>query len=172
MSDLEGQKIKLRALEPSDIDFLFLIENNTDLWFVSESNLPLSKSILENYISNASQDIFEAKQFRFVIEYKSKLVGLIDVFDFDPVSQKAGVGIVVLPQFRKKGLATDAIKTLQNFAVQNWQIHQLYAHISTENTASLKAFKNCNFKEAGLLKDWKKWNGNFVDMVILQWFTN
>ncbi len=172
MSHLEGQKIKLRALEPSDIDFLYSIENNINLWFVSESNLPLSKSILENYISNASQNIFDAKQFRFVIEYNGHLAGLIDVFDFDPASQKAGVGIVVLPKFRKKGLATDAIKTLQNFAAKTWQIHQLYAHISTENTASLKAFKNCGFQEAGLLKDWKRWNNKFVDMVILQWFIN
>jgi len=172
VSNLDGQKIKLRALEPSDIDFLLAIENNTNLWFVSESNLPLSKAILENYISNASQDIFEARQFRFVIEFQDNLAGLIDVFDFDPVSQKAGVGIVVLEKFRNKGLATDAIQTLQSFAYKIWHIHQFYAHISSDNSASLKAFKKCEFQESGLLKDWKKWNGEFVSMHLLQWFSN
>ena len=70
MSLLTKDRIALRALEPLDINLLLALENNTDLWFVSESNLPLPKSILESYIENASQDIYEAKQFRFVIEFQ------------------------------------------------------------------------------------------------------
>ncbi|MCT4624234.1 MAG: GNAT family N-acetyltransferase [Schleiferiaceae bacterium] len=171
MSLLQGEKVKLRALEPLDIPLLLAVENNTELWFVSESNLPLSKAILENYVENATQDIFEARQFRFVIDLEETPVGLIDVFDFDPVSLKAGVGIVVLPQFRGKGIAKEAIHLLQNTAMQAWQIHQLYAHISEENIPSIRAFESCRFQKVGFLKDWKKWNGKYVNMHVLQWFS-
>ena len=171
MSLLNNDNIALRALEPLDIDLLLAVENDTDLWFVSESNLPLSKAILESYIENASQDIYEAKQFRFVIEYRGQTAGLIDVFDFDPIGLKVGVGIVVLPRYRGKGIAKEAITLLQQLATQTWQIHQMYAHISVENTISLKAFTSCGFKEAGFLKHWKKWKGTFVNMHVLQWFS-
>lgn len=55
---------KLRALEPEDIDFLYNIENQEDLWEVSQTHLPFSKYILKKYIENANQDIYETKQFR------------------------------------------------------------------------------------------------------------
>jgi diamine N-acetyltransferase len=171
MSLLTKDSIALRALEPLDINLLLAVENNTDLWFVSESNLPLSKSILESYIENASQDIYEAKQFRFVIDFQGETAGLIDVFDFDPIGLKVGVGIVVLPRFRGKGISKEAITLLQQLATQTWQIHQMYAHISVDNSISLKAFTSCGFKEAGYLKDWKKRKGAFVDMRVLQWFS-
>ena len=35
MITLQGKKVKLRALEPEDLDFLFEIENNTNFWEVS-----------------------------------------------------------------------------------------------------------------------------------------
>lgn len=171
MSLLRENNIALRALEPLDIDMLLSVENDTNLWFVSESNLPLSKAILESYIENASQDIYEAKQFRFVIEYQGQTAGLLDVFDFDPISLKLGVGIVILPRFRGKGISKEALTLLQQVATESWQIHQMYAHIATENTISYKAFSACGFKETGLLKHWKKWNGQYVDMHILQWFS-
>ena len=62
-------------------------------------------------------------------------------------------------------------EAMQQLATQTWQIHQMYAHISIENTISLKAFTSCGFKEAGFLKHWKKWKGTFVDMHVLQWFS-
>ena len=37
MITLQGKKVKLRALEPEDLDFLFEIENNTNFWEVSST---------------------------------------------------------------------------------------------------------------------------------------
>ena len=53
----------LRALEPTDIDFLYQLENERGLWEVSETQLPFAKHLLQQYLLNATQDIYEAKQF-------------------------------------------------------------------------------------------------------------
>ena len=54
----------LRALEPTDIDFLYQLENERGLWEVSETQLPFARHLLQQYLLNATQDIYEAKQFR------------------------------------------------------------------------------------------------------------
>ena len=64
---LKGQNIHLRALEPEDLDFLYEIENNESIWEVSNTQTPYSKWVLKQYLENAHQDIYEAKQLRLVI---------------------------------------------------------------------------------------------------------
>ena len=146
-------KVTLRALEPRDLELLYDIENNQENWRVSSNNLPFSKDALNRYIDNAQQDIFEARQFRFVVDHEGICVGLVDVFDFDPISLKAGVGIFILESERRKGYAYEAIELLKINSKNNWQIHQLYAHIGSDNLASIELFKNAGFEKVGLLKD-------------------
>ena len=45
-----GQKLILRALEPEDLDFLYSIENDAELWDFGCANVPYSKFSLNNYI--------------------------------------------------------------------------------------------------------------------------
>ena len=80
---LKGQNIHLRALEPEDLDFLYEIENNESIWEVSNTQTPYSKWVLKQYLENAHQDIFEAKQLRLVIVLAAtnEKVGLIDTYN-------------------------------------------------------------------------------------------
>ena len=105
MISLLGKKVKLRALEPEDLDFLFEVENNTNFWEVSSTQVPFSRYMLKKYLENAHQDIYEAKQLRMVIEETSnnKTVGLIDLFDFNPQHKRAGIGIVINEPHQKAG---------------------------------------------------------------------
>ena len=96
MVKLKGKQIYLRALEQKDLNFLYELENNTEVWEVSGTITPFSKDVLQLYLDNAHRDIYDVKQLRLVIctnEHKS--VGLIDVFDFDPNHRRAGIGIIV-----------------------------------------------------------------------------
>lgn len=87
----------LRPIEPNDIDHIYTWENNTNLWQVGQSSLPFSRHILEQYINTVNDDIFEAKQLRLIIETKEEkqIIGAVDLFDFDPLHQRAGVGILI-----------------------------------------------------------------------------
>ena len=50
MISLLGKKVKLRALEPEDLDFLFEVENNTNFWEVSSTQVPFSRYMLKKYL--------------------------------------------------------------------------------------------------------------------------
>ena len=140
-------KIFLRNLKDSDIDILLSTENDEELWNYSTQNKPFSKSTIKNYIENASvQDIFVAKQKRFVITSSEiNVLGFIDLFDYDSVKQNAFVGIVVLDQYRKRGIGFDSIKLLELYCVSQIRIIKLYALIDSNNLKSIKLFKKSSF---------------------------
>ncbi len=78
-------KVLLRALEPEDLDLLYGIENNPEVWDVSPTNVPYSRYVLHNYLANTVNDIYVDKQVRFVIDAdKEQCIGLLDVVHFDP----------------------------------------------------------------------------------------
>jgi diamine N-acetyltransferase len=167
---LSSQKINLRALEPEDLEFLYQIENNESFWEVSHTQTPFSKYILKQYLENAHLDIYESKQLRLLIEEKStkKQLGMIDLFDFNPQHKRAGVGILIHPNFQKNGFASEALSLLINYSFSHLQLHQLFANITTDNDKSVTLFKKHHFVKIGIKKDWIISEGKFKDEVLFQ----
>lgn len=167
---MTGEKIKLRALEPEDLEFLFALENDESLWEVSHTLIPFSRFILKQYIENSNKDIYEAKQLRLIIERKSdaQTLGAVDLFDFDPYHKRAGVGIVLLNDFKKKGYAKDALATLITYAFNKLNLHQLYASMTADNLESKQLFEKLNFQLSGIKKDWICSQNGYKDELFYQ----
>lgn len=167
---LNGEHIYLRALEPKDLDFLYLLENNTAIWEISGTVTPYSKHVLQLYLDNAYRDIYEVKQLRLCIcTFNDEPIGLIDLFDFDPQNRKVGVGIVILEdQHRNKGYGAEALQLVNDYAFSSLQVRQLYANVLEENKASLHLFKKLGYIEVGVKKDWIYTNGTYKNEILLQ----
>ena len=171
MVTLQGNTIFLRALEPEDLAFIYHIENDETIWEVSNTQTPYSKFLITQYLENAHQDIYEAKQLRLAICKNENLeaIGLIDLFDFDPKNKRAGVGIIIQNDVdRNNGFGKEALGLMINYAFHQLQLHQLYANIGTENLPSLSLFTTFGFEKIGVKKDWNFTNNSFHDEVLLQ----
>ena len=70
---MKEPNIRLRALELEDLDFLYQIENDDRLWELGVSNVPYSRRVLLDYITNASADIYIDNQVRLIVEYLSMI---------------------------------------------------------------------------------------------------
>ncbi len=157
MITLKGNLVYLRALEPEDLEFIYQLENDETLWEVSNTQTPYSRFLIHQYLENAHLDIYETKQLRLVICLvgSREAVGLIDLFDFDPKNQRAGIGIVINKQEnRLQGIGSEALELLVNYAFYHLQLHQLYANISTDNVSSERLFIKFGFQCIGVKKDW------------------
>lgn len=173
MATLKGKNIYLRALEPSDLDFLYSVENDESLWEVSNTITPYSRFILNEYLDNSHRDIYEVKQLRLVICNNSEdtPIGFIDLFDFEPQHQRVGVGIVVFHEKdRRKGFASEALEITCEYAFKNLNVHHIFAGITAENDGSIKLFENAGFERNGTKKDWIKTSGGFKSEYIYQLF--
>ena len=171
MTTLNGKNIYLRALEPEDLEFIYAIENDENIWEVSSTITPYSKFLIRQYLENAHQDIYEAKQLRLAICKKesSEAIGLIDLFDFDVKNKRAGVGIIIQNEAdRNNGFGKEALGLLINYAFEQLQLHQLYANIGTENKASESLFTTFGFEKIGIKKDWNFTNNAFHDEAVFQ----
>ncbi|VXC23792.1 Acetyltransferase [Flavobacterium sp. 9AF] len=171
MITLKGQQIYLRALEPEDLEFVYSIENDEKIWEISNTITPYSRFLIRQYLENAHQDIYEAKQLRLAIclTETSKIIGLIDLFDFDPKNNRAGIGILIHKnENRSQGLGTEALRLLIEYAFTQLQLHQLFANISADNAHSFQLFSKFGFQEIGIKKDWNKVNHVYKDEHLLQ----
>lgn len=170
MVNLKGKNIYLRALEPEDLEFLYRLENDSNLWEISGTVTPYSRQVLKLYLENAYRDIYDVKQLRLAIcNEKDKTVGLIDLFEFDPRHRRAGMGIVVADEkSRNKGIGTEAIQLLCAYAFGVLELHQIYANVAAENKGSIALFERLGFKVAGTKKEWLLVGGAFKDELILQ----
>lgn len=170
MLRLEGDNIYLRALEPGDLEFLYELENNTSIWEISGTKTPYSRHVLRTYLDNAFKDIYEVKQLRLGICNKENiLLGLIDLFDFDPGHMRAGVGIVIMEsEDRNKGVGTEALELLLDYAFSTLNLRQVYANVGEDNELSLHLFAKLGFQEIGIKKDWIRSGKGFKDEVMLQ----
>ncbi|MGB1168895.1 MAG: GNAT family N-acetyltransferase [Flavobacteriaceae bacterium] len=167
---LHGEKVNLRALEPEDLDFLYTTENDTNFWQVSNTQVPFSKFVLKQYLENAHQDIYEAKQLRLIIEESktNTAIGMIDLFDFNPQHRRAGIGILVHKKFQNFGFASDALSIFIPYCFKILNLHQIFANIISNNQQSIKLFSNFNFKKIGIKKDWLFIDGVYNDEFIFQ----
>ena len=175
MITLKGQNIYLRALEPEDLEFVYAIENDETIWQVSNTQTPYSRFLIRQYLENAHQDIYEAKQLRLVIclNNSDNAVGLIDLFDFDPKNNRAGIGILIQNlEDRSKGIGKEALGLLISYAFQQLQLHQLYANIDSDNKLSLQLFSKFGFQEIGLKKQWNRINNVYKDEYMFQLINN
>lgn len=57
------------------------------------------------------------------------------------------VGYAILPNYRKRGFASDAVNGLTEFLLQNFSIQQVMLDISTDNAGSEAVAKKCGFKK-------------------------
>ncbi|MBP7507361.1 MAG: GNAT family N-acetyltransferase [Prolixibacteraceae bacterium] len=170
MKSLSDGNIKLRALEPEDLELLYKWENDISVWKVSNNKTPLSKFILAGYIKSSDKDIWESKELRLMIENKEgNGVGTIELFDFDPYNSRAGIGIMIYDnEERRKGIATSAINLISEFAFKEIGIYQLYANISSSNIPSLSLFKVLGFEHTCTKKHWLRSLDKWEDELMFQ----
>ena len=175
MITLKGNKISLRAIEPEDLEFIYAIENDESIWEVSNTQTPYSKFLIRQYLENAQQDIYEAKQLRLAIckNQDDKAIGLIDLFEFDAKNHRAGIGIVIQNEIEKgNGYGKEALQLLINFSFKKLQLHQLFANIDVNNKPSLQLFTTFGFQKIGVKKDWNFINNQYQDEAVFQLINN
>ena len=175
MNPLSGKNTRLRAIEPADLETIYEWENDPANWLISNTITPFSRHVLTRYIEHAHKDIHEARQLRLMIDLiddsglAKETIGTLDLFDFDPVHERAGLGILIANQEnRMKGFAYESLSILIQYAFETLHLHQLYCNIPNNNQASLNLFKKLGFVEIGIKRDWLRDSHGWLDVHLLQ----
>ena len=105
-----------------------------------------------------------------MITHNEERIGCIDLFEYDLVNSRAGVGIFIEKKWRNKGFAYAALNKLKHLASTYFFLNQLYATIYSSNVGSLKLFKSSGFVINGTRQQWVRNQEQFEDVHFLQCF--
>ena len=150
---LRGHICSLRAVEPQDLELLCRWENDPSLWTVSGTIEPISHYSIEQFIDDTA----------------GETIGAIDLFDFEPQHERAGVGILVYdPAQRGKGYGAEALALLEEYARTVLRLRQLWCNVLADNVPSLTLFERAGFRRVGVKKEWIRTPEGYKDEVLLQ----
>lgn len=168
---MKYEKIRLRALEPEDLELLYEWENNNAYWMISNTMTPFSKFTLKRYLKHSHKNIYETGQLRLMIELidEKLTIGTIDLFDFDPFHKRAGIGILIADEAqRRKGYGSMALKCVIDYCFTTLQMNQLYCNILANNCESMDLFQKLGFERIGVKKEWIKTVDGYLDEHMFQ----
>ena len=148
--------IRLRAIEPEDLDLLYQLENDRSLWDVGTTNVPYSRYTLHDYIATSSDDIFADRQVRLIIEdvRTRKTVGICDL----------------VRDNRRNGYALAALTLLADYALRVVHLHQLYAVVAADNEAAVNLFRKAGYEVQAELRDWLFDGHQYGNALLMQRF--
>lgn len=169
---LNDEIVRLRAVEPSDAQILYTVENSDfglsdSCWFA-----PLSYQSVLTYAMSYDADPFASGGIRLTVERvaDSAPVGFIDLYDLDSFKSHAFISIFILERFRHNGFGLRAVSLMMKYAFRVLALHQIAAKIEVNNIASQRLFEKAGFTCNSILNDWlfDPDKRVFTDMMIYQ----
>ena len=159
--------VKLRQPSIKDLDDLLVWEN--DILKIDHTDMPVfyTKDQMVIYL-NGNQDPFMNGQVRYMITIDNVSIGYIDLYNFDIVHSRAGVGIFIDKKFRKKGIANKALQTMIEISNKELHLNQLFAEVFQSNKAAISLFEHAGFKLNGLKKQWIRKQEAYEDLLFFQ----
>ncbi len=159
--------IFLRAIEPEDLDLMYILENDPRMEDCTATTAPMSRYALRQYIQENTGDLYRDAQLRLTIidPQTSSACGFLDITDFAPKHRRAQVGIALLPDATGRGLATQALKEAADY-VHKQGLSQLYAIAAINNAQARALFNRAGYTEANILSNWLLVDGHYTDAVL------
>ena len=164
---LHNGSTRLRALEPTDIDRVLGWENDPEHWSVTGTSAPYSRAALDA-LCRGHQDLYTAGQLRWIIEDNGEVVGAVDLHDFHARDQRAGIGILVSPNARGRGIARRALDIALRHAELALLLHSVHAEVHADHEGSLALFDGAGFDRVGRYADWTRTPDGWKDLILFQ----
>ena len=165
---LEGQLVRLRPLEPADLEREYRWINDREVTRYLAARYPISMAQEERWLRELAPNDF-AHGVVLAIETKDGAhIGNIDLHSGRPEDRKAGLGIMIGEKaYWGKGYGTDAIITLLRFAFHEMNLNRVWLHAFEFNERAIACYKKCGFREEGRLRQHYFGEGRFWDSVVM-----
>ena len=166
---IKNDTITLRPAEPDDAELIFQWENDRDNWRVSGTHAPYSRFQIEQFLL-ADNDLQAQRQLRLMVDLteNGQTIGCIDIFDYDAINQRAGLGILIDKAFRRQGYAKAALTLCVEYLFHDLMLHQVHCCIDALNTGSQQLFASQGFVLCGRKKEWIRSKDGFLDELEFQ----
>lgn len=159
MSDLSNTEIKVNddiklvSLKNGQVkDIVRLFKAPENIKFVGEfpdwPHNPNLEQKVKSWIKDSKKGLF----LPLVIFYKGEIAGVCRLIDINYSHEKVEFGYILLPDFTKKGIATECVKAMLSLSFNKLGLNRVELIIDSQNTDSIKLAERLNFTYEGTLR--------------------
>lgn len=160
-----GKKIIIKVLQKKHLEKLRILRNDPDTNYFLTSIVPINEHMQEEWFRKMSLD--DSKMY-YAIENKSRIfLGVVRCDQWDKINRSIRVGIDILPEFRRKGYATEAFKILFAFLFNELGINRIWLLVLDYNERALMLYKKLGFKIEGKQRGAIFRNNKFNDYIMM-----
>ena len=114
-------------------------------------------------------DLIISQQDSFPIcNDEGKAVGVVELFNYSPLNDRAELGIEIEPAWQGKGLGKKSVLEMLRYAKEELALHTLYAIVEEDNIPSLSLFRNLGFEEQ-TIRNWFREGEKYKNGKLLQY---
>lgn len=149
MTVLEGRLVRLRLATPADIPALVRIRETPEVLARWRGGEDMAASVRE--------DLEEPGSTGYAIEVGPDIVGWIQwAEEEDPDYRHAGIDIYVDPAVHRRGIGTDAVRTLCRHLLHDHGHHRLTIDPAADNEPAIKSYAKVGFKPVGVMRRYER----------------
>jgi UDP-4-amino-4,6-dideoxy-N-acetyl-beta-L-altrosamine N-acetyltransferase len=163
---LIGENVVLRTAEREDLDTLWMWANDRQItkWLLIEA--PVSRVAEERWLEHM---LTSATDRFFVICTRDMTpIGTIVLSQINMKHRKARTGISIFEHdYLGRGLGTEAMQLLINFAFWELGLHRVELDVFEENVRAIRSYEKVGFKVEGMSRDCYFKDGRFINALIM-----
>ncbi len=166
----EGELIRLRAVELSDIDAIMENWNNLKLRRFLHEARPYSRDEELEWIRSTWERRKTGTEYQFAIEHKEtkEFLGTAGLFGVNKVARSAELGIAIHAEKNwSKGYGTDTMRVLLEFGFNYINLNSIRLQVNDFNERGIKTYKKVGFTEVGRLRQANFIEGKYNDLIFM-----
>lgn len=166
--DIQGKKVRLRALERSDMDSLRSFHNDPEIGYLLGGwSHPISSEQQNKWFDSLA---FDGQHLRFAIETPiDGFIGISTITNIDFKNRSAYHGIIIgKKNMQGHGYGRDTVMTTMKYAFEELQLHRLDGDIVEHNTPSYNLYvQKCGWREEGRIREHAFRKNRYYDRIIV-----
>jgi len=168
---LDGETVTLHPVEEDDAHFLQRLVNDPRVRRGIGTVEPTSLAEEQDYV----ESVGEGDGTQFLVRADGDRIGTIGLHDVTATHGNGEIGYFFAPDAWGNGYATDAARTVADYAFTARRLHKVYARTFAFNDASARVLEKVGFEREGVHRDQAFVDGEYVDVyrfgvVVDEWF--
>ena len=157
--------VTLRARTEADLDPLFSIASDLDTWEERNPGRPVAPPREAWLARLAAREADPGGNMSFVIDVAGEAVGNIGLFGIDEVARHGEVGIALIPSARGKGIGTEAMAQMLEFAFVRGNLRRVHLEVIASNAPAIRSYEKAGFVVEGRQREHAWVRGQYEDIV-------
>ena len=164
---LTGKRVRLVALTDMDAPALFSVFSDPEVMRYWLTPPMRDHTEAMEYLEKIHEGFRTKTLFQWGVNLDGAIIGTCTLFQLDLTHRRGEIGYALARAFWGKGLASDALTALLEFAFTTLELHRIEADVDPRNAKSIHLLERLGFRREGFQRERYFVGGEIQDALLL-----